>query len=74
MGAGRVKRDRTIGGWIWRARARKEHYFYEGRSLCHRWVVTRDEMIGEAHMMPAYPCTVCKRRRDWLVEHGMGDG
>jgi len=42
--------------------------------LCHRWTVTGDEMIGEVHMMPAYPCSVCKRRRDWLVEHGKGDG
>jgi len=53
-------------GWWWPLRARKAHYFVDGRSLCGRWGhhgAGQDFWLESSHN-----CAECKRRREKLVK------
>jgi len=53
-------------GWRWPPRARKAHYFVDGRSLCGRWGYG-GTALDNYHDSP-HNCVVCKRRREKLVK------
>lgn len=51
-------------GWAAPLRARKWHYFVEGRSLCRRWVYLGNCEADDKGLRSSEDCVVCIRKLD----------
>jgi hypothetical protein len=53
-------------GWGWPLLSKKAHYFYDGRSLCGKWLFSGALTANDAHTVD--DCADCTKRRAAMLK------